>query len=179
MQNKELLSHLQKLMIQLQQLQSLQVSQIQMTPSKPTDQSKVHTIVPDLTPPITDSNTSEPSTSEVQLIDDIPVQQFDASSSPDKSVLTMNVTDDLPTLDEAFIPQISQDEAIVDTAFVPQSDQSNIELAFVPQKTENEAFLPQEQENIDKAFLPLVSQDQANLDAAFTPIEPNTVSVIS
>lgn len=179
MQNKELLSHLQKLMIQLQQLQSLQVSQMQVTPSKPPDQSKVHTVVPDLTPPITDPSTSEPSTSEVQLIDDIPIQQFDANSSSDKSVLTMNVTDDLPTLDDAFIPQMSQDETIIDTAFVPQSDQNNIELAFVPQKSEDEAFLPQEQENIDKAFIPLVSQDQANLDAAFTPIEPNAVSVIS
>lgn len=169
-------------MVQLQQLQSLQMSQIttpplkshdESTPSKVPDEVIAGDIVSDLTPPHTDA--SEPSSSEVHLAND---------SSPEMTRIVANVADEQPLINEdesknelssspnQDVSQETHDQATIDAVFTSQesNDKSILDVAFTPQESYDldVAFTPQESNDqmslIDAAFLP---QDQAKIDAGF------------
>lgn len=164
MQNKELLSHLQKLMVQLQQLQSLQMSQVTPPKSTPPQSKKGAPSSSEMTPPNTDH--SEPSSSEVNL------DHMKLDSSPEEPHKpTPNITDELPCLDD-INGQITTEhskktEDEIDTTHLLSQD--DFDSAFTPQAS-NDPFTPIKPEE------PNTTHDQATLDAAFTP---TTVTVAS
>lgn len=160
MQNKELLSHLQKLMVQLQQLQSLQMSQITPPKSTPPLSKKGQPSPTEMTPPNTDH--SEPSNSEVNL------EHMKLDSSPEEPPKpTPNVTDELPLLDDINELNDSNSDKVEDFNTIHLVSQDDFDAAFTPQPT-NDPFTAIKPDDS--------SHDQATLDAAFTP---TTVTVAS
>lgn len=150
-------------MVQLQQLQSLQMSQI--ISSAKTPQSSKGPTPTDLTPPNTDQ--SEPSSSEVHLRNEL-------ESSPEEVVpLKANISEELPLL-ENIVGPIALDTTSEES--IPH-DQKSHDTASQDSNDDQVQLVSHDQANISAAFTPPdESHDQATLDAAFTP---TTVTVAS